>query len=498
VLRWAGLRERPVFTALGTLMLLFWGFTAGNRLEFIFGTLEGDIEMFFLSGVMMVAAMTFVIVYNADVVLTVIARAGGLFSGTLPIVRTAVAYPLANKFRTGMTLAMIGLVIFALTMMSTMNLNFDRLFLTDSARGGWDVVVSENPSNPIENLSQALRSQGSSAPDQFRAEGRVELTADAEVAVGSRGSVVGDDYPVFGVDAGFVNGGKVPLSARSSDFEGESDAAVWQALATRDDVAMVDNFTLGGGGFNFGDEGITISGIDQNATVFDPITIVLRNAVSGETREVEVIGVIDLGASASFFGVYIPDATFRALYGTPLLSLHYVGLEDPGEAKPVARDIEASLLETGAQAESIKEQIEKGQALTRNFFRLMQGFMGLGLFVGIAAVGVIAFRTVVERRQQIGMLRAIGYKRSTVAWSFILESAFITLMGIACGVGLAIWLAYFLVTSDEFPTSEVTFAIPWLQIAFIGGLTFVASLVMTYIPSRQAARVPTAEALRYE
>ncbi len=35
--------------------------------------------------------------------------------------------------------------------------------------------------------------------------------------------------------------------------------------------------------------------------------------------------------------------------------------------------------------------------------------MGLGLLVGVAAVGVIAFRTVVERRQQIGVLRAIGY-----------------------------------------------------------------------------------------
>ena len=46
------------------------------------------------------------------------------------------------------------------------------------------------------------------------------------------------------------------------------------------------------------------------------------------------------------------------------------------------------------------------------FFYLMQGFMGLGLFVGVAAVGVIAFRTVVERRQQIGMLRAIGYTRT--------------------------------------------------------------------------------------
>jgi len=85
-----------------------------------------------------------------------------------------------------------------------------------------------------------------------------------------------------------------------------------------------------------------------------------------------------------------------------------------------------------------------------------------------------------------------------VAISFMLESAFVTFLGIACGVLLAVWLSYFLVTSDEFPSTDVSFAIPWMQIVLFAGLTFVASLVMTYIPAQQAARVPTAEALRYE
>jgi putative ABC transport system permease protein len=128
----------------------------------------------------------------------------------------------------------------------------------------------------------------------------------------------------------------------------------------------------------------------------------------------------------------------------------------------------------------------------------MQSFMGLGLFVGIAAVGVISFRSVVERRQQIGMLRAIGYTRGTVALSFLLESTFVAALGIASGIVLAVWLSYFLVTSDEFPTSDSSYAVPWSQIALISAFAFVASLVMTIIPSRQAAGVPIAEALRYE
>ncbi len=496
LLRYLGLTERPVFTSTGVLLVLLWGLVAGDRLRFLLGRLEGNVEMFFLSGIAMVAAATFVQVYNADVVLLLLSRLGGLFGGIMPAIKTAVAYPLASKFRTGMTLAMISLVMFALTMMSTMNLNFNRLFLTDSARGGWDVVADENPSNPIADLPAALGTAGSPEPDNFSDYGRVGLAGESKVAELGRGSVDYARYPVFGVDAGFIDGSDIPLSERAEGFE--DDGAVWQALKTRDDVAVVDRFAVEGGGFGFNDQTLHISGIDPDAKTFRPVYLSLQNPVSGAVFDVQIIGVVQFQASVTFYGVYVPDSTFERTFGKPLLTRHYVGLTDAGKAKQTARAIESALLPTGIQADSLRQQLEDQQALTRNFFLLMQGFVALGLFVGIAAVGVIAFRTVVERRQQIGMLRAIGYKRSMVALSFMLESSFITLLAIGSGVGLAIWLSFFLITSNEFPTSEAGYAIPWLRIFLISALAFVASLIMTYIPSRQAASIPTAEALRYE
>ena len=84
------------------------------------------------------------------------------------------------------------------------------------------------------------------------------------------------------------------------------------------------------------------------------------------------------------------------------------------------------------------------------FMRMFQGFMALGLLTGIAALGVIAFRSVVERRQQIGMLRAIGYQTGTVAMTFVLESGFIAVMGILSGVVGGMIIARNLFTSDQF------------------------------------------------
>jgi hypothetical protein len=148
-----------------------------------------------------------------------------------------------------MTLAMISLVVFALTMMSTMNLNFDRLFLADTARGGWDVIVDENPNNPIYDLPAVLRAAGSDAPDSFRAVGRVTLDTTAQVTECGPSNPncqrFFSDYPVLGVDEGFVDGGDITLSARSREFD--SDEAVWQAMKDDLTVAVVDGFTVQSG-----------------------------------------------------------------------------------------------------------------------------------------------------------------------------------------------------------------------------------------------------------
>jgi putative ABC transport system permease protein len=130
------------------------------------------------------------------------------------------------------------------------------------------------------------------------------------------------------------------------------------------------------------------------------------------------------------------------------------------------------------------------------FLYLIQGFMGLGLVVGIAAVGVIAFRSVVERRQQIGVLRALGYQRGMVSLSFLIETAFVVGMGVLSGTTLGLVLSRNLFTADD--AASTGFTVPWMIIGTILVATIAVTLLMTWMPSRQAARIAPAEALRYE
>ncbi|MBF6601175.1 MAG: FtsX-like permease family protein [Dehalococcoidia bacterium] len=496
-----GVPSRPAFTTMGVVLVVFWLLGAGNNIPP--RGLNGNIEMFFLSGVAMVTAATFVLIYNADLLLGLLTLSGGLFSRLIPSIKTAVAYPLANKFRTGMTISMISLVVFALVMMATMNANFNRVFSGSQALGGYQVRVEQNPSSPISDLTGELQSTGFDT-SSIAGVDSVKVANERAAQLHQPGtSTSGDNggftsYPTFGMSDSFIKNNGLVLQARATGFA--SDADVWQSLAQRPDQAVIDAAALsdsGGGGF--GGSAFTISSVKSKDTTFAPFQLSVRNAATGQTRDVTVVGIITVKASELYHGLFLSPQTFDAIFTRPQTTVDYVRLASGANAQTEARGIEKALLTAGVQADSLRQIIDDNQRLSQGFSYLVQGFMGLGLLVGIAAVGVIAFRMVVERRQQIGMLRAIGYTRGAVALSFVMESSFIALLGVLSGIGLGILLASQLLSSADFSASGISgFYVPWIEVVGIGVFAFLASLVMTIIPSRQAASIPIAEALRYE
>lgn len=137
------------------------------------------------------------------------------------------------------------------------------------------------------------------------------------------------------------------------------------------------------------------------------------------------------------------------------------------------------------QAVSIQEKIDEGRSQVMSFFSIIRGFMGLELLVGVAAIGVIAFRSVVERRQQIDVIRAIGFQRNEISLSFLIESIFIVGLGVISGTALGLVLARNLFMGDEIDAPEtLRFIIPWPIVIAILVATVIAALLMTWIPAR--------------
>jgi putative ABC transport system permease protein len=528
---------RLVWTLVGAWLAFYW-LSPFSVAEEVLGTeMKGDIEMFVLSGIMVVAGFTLVIVFNARLltslfqrknghryrkpaviaglaaaiaaagvaigdrgdgvgqVLYVVAGLIGLgaaaawaavrFSAAAPALKMGVAYPLSNSFRTGLTIAIFSLIVFSIVVFSAVNANFTATMTGDNGDGGWDVVATSNRNNPVDDVTGMLRDRGASVAGDISNSGRTTTFT------GSQQILDGDEwmtYPVIAGDAAFYGASNATLAGRARGYD--SDRAVLEAVGSDVSLALVDATEFGPYDFTW-----TV----EKADGFEPFAATFRNPLTGAESTVTVIGVLGTRLNAEIIaGLYVNEAAYQPVFGEPSYERTYIELENGTAVKESARAIESALASSGVQAESIKQLIDDSAAQDRAFTRMFQGFMALGLIVGIVALGVIAFRSVVERRQQIGMLRAIGYQTGTVALTFVLESSFIALMGILSGMVGGVIISRNLFTTGQFAGEGVEFMMPWTEVLVFTAAALVVSLAMTWWPSRAAARVPVADALRYE
>jgi len=492
--RFFGAPSRPVFSVVGGWLLFLWLLPEDTAAR-LWGKLDGvtNMEMFFLSGIFIVIGATVLLVQNLDVLLKGVSRLGGLFKSQTPAIRTAIAYPGASRGRTGMAIAMFSLIVFSLVMMSTLNKNYTVLFLGDEAAAGWDVRVDTAMANPVSDFEGTLQQNGIDT-NGFTATGTVTTPNPYAARLRMAGDSEWMPYEVRGMNQTFIQNSDLLFGQRADGYD--SDAAIIEALLTQPNVAVVDVFALSGQDELGGSDTFQLKGVSINDKTFAPATIEVINPETGQPVTLTVIGVLD-SKIGTLNGLYANQATIDTVYPTAAMTSYYVALTDDSQSETVAKQIESTMLSYGVQANSIQQELEDGQKQSASFLHLIEGFMGLGLIVGIAAVGVISFRSVVERRQQIGVLRALGFQRGMVSLSFLIETAFIVGMGVVSGAVLGLVLARNLFVSDD-AASGSEFLVPWPIISIILGVTLVVALLMAWIPSRQAARIAPAEALRYE
>lgn len=511
-LRYFRFHERLSFTSISLAILILWYLLPGGRLSWLVGHLKAGTEMFFLSGATMVTAGTFIVVYNADIVLPLVGAVGSRFGRIVPAIKTAVAYPLTSRFRTGLTIAMIGLIMFVLSMQAALNTNLSKTLSGDDAKGGYDVRVAINGNNLSHDIVKDIQAANATTPANLQTD-TSKITAVGEVRSVAAGEVDIKDpqqptpadpskefkhYALLGAGSDFLASNRLPLQYRAQGYD--SDQAVWAALGSGQNLAIIPAaLTSAGGGFG-GPPGADLLQLtpDRTKQGFTPFKLTLRDPASGNQVDITVIGQLKDSAATFWPGIVLSKDLLLRVYPDSKGQEFFLALKPGTAAQTFANHTEATLIR--ASSDSLAKVIADNQAIQSGFLDMFQGFLALGLLVGIAALGVISFRAVVERRQQIGVLRAIGYKRSMVQLSFLMESGFIVTSGIVLGLGLGLSFAWSLFTSGEFGTTSngVAFTLPWGQMIAVTAFAFVAALLMTYLPARAAARTSVAEALRFE
>jgi putative ABC transport system permease protein len=461
--------------------------------------MQQGMEMFFLSGIMLVLGAVWTIIYNSDLLIAVMVRLFGRIRGMPPVLKTAVSYPLHNRFRTGIILAMFSLVVFTLVVMAFITSNISNVFSdVESVSGGYQIRADTSYTNPIPDIWKALEEGDGVDPSDIQSIGSFN---GAPVKVKQEGTEQEfTDYYLQGVDAGYTDSVKYEFATMAEGYN--SPREIWQALQEEPGTTVVaamlvptkSNYSFGGPSLDFKLEGFFI----EDETLPE-VFILAQDPRTGKEQRLRVIGVLEQQAFYAGSGVLTSQQMVNSLLSLPVPPQSYMfQLEEGVDAETTAKALEKQFLENGMQAVALEEEIGDITSINVMINNLLQGFMGLGLVVGIAALGVIAARSVVERRRQIGVLRALGFQKSMVQLSFLLESSFIALLGIILGVALGAVLSIQIIDSmrDYFPA--ITYHVPWVNIVVVVIIAYGASLLTTYLPARQASRIYPAEALRFE
>ena len=515
ILAYRGYREefqkRVSMSLIGLAMLTFYSLPF-DALENITGELEGGPEMFILSGVSLVAASVWVVMHNADVLVWIISRITGQWGSLRPVVKTAIAYPMSARLRTGLTLAMFSLVIFTMMIFAIL-INLGNVIRDDpdKASGGFDIRGVIKPELPIDDPYAVIDGNGNDlSVSDFEL-----ITSQAKLRVEVRqadGELIFKRARIRASDEVWLRNNLFQFTHWDPAY-GQTSEEIWQSVANDPGLAVVAAGIIreeDGWGPPRGDSVFQLTGIEPDEKgEISGVDITLRPPVgqgaSDRLVTRKVVGVLDEFADyfennqGSSNDIYMHYSVLEELSEKTVPFTDYkFRITDPSRADELTRLLETVFIDHGMTAKSTLESIDQEQAQTNAFNQLFQGFMGLGLLVGVAALGVIAFRAVVERRQSIGMMRAIGYKARMVQLQFLMESGVVAVLGSLLGIGLGTLMAWNIYKSISQESAGVTFSIPIVNVAAIVLVAVVFSLLNTMLPARQASGIKPAEALRYE
>jgi putative ABC transport system permease protein len=473
-------RNRPVFTVAGAALILWAGFVPLRR-ALLGAHHTGGIFIFFVEGILMVLGAVIVYSFNSDLLVKAVA---GLVSGrpkSVPVARIALSYPSRRPFRTAINLTIFGLVLFTIVGIATI---------------GSSVQVGVNNSIQAESGGYPLFAYSQTPVPDFPGivANNSTLHTEIQTVVPLAAGYISSQIPGFvgpWVDTAFASPGGLPASETlegtaqfnfTATENGSSPSAVWATLAADPNDVVVSN--------QYDTSGISIASGGAHPTAPPGTAIELTNPDTGAQRNVTVIAVL----GESFVPGYFLNPTTARDLGINGTSAFFVRTT-PGTSDTLTlQHLKAAFYLYGLVVIDFQQAVAASLQTTLGILDLLEVFVALGLGVGIAAMGILAMRAVVERRAEIGVIRATGFTQGMVLRAFLLEYSFVTILGIFIGTTLGIVLDW---DASQGAVALLQFAVPWANVAIVVLVSYGLTLLAILGPSLSAARLPPAEAIRY-
>ena len=155
----------------------------------------------------------------------------------------------------------------------------------------------------------------------------------------------------------------------------------------------------------------------------------------------------------------------------------------------VARILERNLGGYGFDVTNTTERLENYRAVENTYLSTFQTLGGLGLLLGTLGLGVLLLRNTIERRGELAMLRAMGFRQSTLSRMVLVENAFLLAVGILIGTSSALTaVAPHLITSGT--------VVPWGSLIVTLILVFGVGITASAVGVWAGLKIPLIMALK--
>lgn len=209
----------------------------------------------------------------------------------------------------------------------------------------------------------------------------------------------------------------------------------------------------------------------------------------GHTFRLKIVGAV--AGSILQGGLVISEENFIARF--PSESGYRMFLIDAPAARagPIAGILSERLADVGLAVVPAAERLAELNSVENTYLAIFQALGGLGLALGSVGLGVVVLRNVLERRSELALMRAVGYRRGQIERLVLYEHWGLLAWGLAAGT-----LAAGVAVSPSLRSAGA--AVPYVSLSLTLAAVAVSGLAWTYLATRLALRGPLLEALRNE
>ena len=399
------------------------------------------------------------------------------------VTRISLAYPSSTPLKTAVIMGMFSLTVFSVVVLAGYSVQFEEHSsgYVEDASGEFEILLSSSRQLPLE-LSDDVNEWNisNSTIEDIDAIGRISR---AVVWVEE-----GEDripYILRGVDTGFVEHGAIPLEDWDRAL-GQTQIEAWKSVKSNPNIVFIDSsFALVDPNTGESISGLSLS-IGKSISLID-----ISNP--GNARNVTVGGILSQSSQLFSAGIWMDGEIVNDQYGGVVTRI-YVSHDSNLESSELEESLTKDLASQGVNSSIIKDEILLILGLVFAILLIFQAYLALGLIVGIGGIGVVTYRSVSERSNEIGMLRALGFRKKMVMSSMLIEVSWTSLMGIINGALVAVGF-HVALHSTFWKEQNVDLILPWQEVILIiiGGWILV--MISTIIPVKRAVSISPSEAI---